>query len=476
MQNKINLQHWITLLLILLLAGCAGTHKNFPPSHVSMSSTAEQYLQQASQNTGDVKQKYQILAINQLLLENNLRDSQQLLNQLNDGASLNKNVDSQKKIAQAKFYLLCDRPKVALKKLHQVKSPADLSQEVAISYYVTAAEAHLRNNDLAYNTLALMSLSSLYTDQVLQQKNNNLIWRNLQTLTLSKLQKVLHRCNTELLRGWIQLAIIAHQDANNPVALSENITKWQQQYPQHPAGRVLPSQEKITNLAQIHPPQQIALLLPLHGRFAKMGQAVRDGFMTAYYANLKMLQLPLQIKVYDISMANVVDLYQQAVQDGAQFVIGPLTKQNVTKLASYNKLTIPVVALNYLPNDYFANNLVQFGLSPEQSVQQAADEMQQRHGLKFIECNYVCRLGEIDLIMQDKDCVVFVEVRARADQDFLIALESVDRCKQRKIVRAAIHYLQQTKQLNKVFCRFDVVAANVQNKQLQFYWLENAFS
>lgn len=379
MLNKNNLQKYLILLLILLLTGCASQYKTFPPNHVSMSSTAKQYLHQASQATGEDKQNYQILAVNQLISENNSRDSQLLLKQLDNNVPLNQKINSQKKIAQAKFCLLTDRPKAALKKLHQVTNPASLPREIAINYYTSAAEAHLRNNNLSYNTLALISLSSLLDNQASRDKNDDLIWRNLQTLSLDKLQLLLNRCNTILLRGWIRLAIIANQDANNPAVLSKDIKNWQQQYPKHPANNVLPDQAKIANLVQVDPPKQVALLLPLHGGFAKMGQAVRDGFMTAYYANSKMLLSPPQIKVYDTNDANVVDLYQQAVQDGARFVIGPLTKQNVAKLAGYNKLTVPVVALNYLSSDNFVNNLVQFGLSPEQSVQQAADAMWRRN-------------------------------------------------------------------------------------------------
>ncbi|MGD9108845.1 MAG: YraN family protein [Gammaproteobacteria bacterium] len=99
----------------------------------------------------------------------------------------------------------------------------------------------------------------------------------------------------------------------------------------------------------------------------------------------------------------------------------------------------------------------------------------QRQGLQLIVCNYACRYGEIDLIMQDKDCIVFVEVRARAEQDFRDSLESVDYHKQRKVIRAATYYLQKLGKLNRVFCRFDVVAVKLKNEQLQFHWVKNAF-
>ena len=99
----------------------------------------------------------------------------------------------------------------------------------------------------------------------------------------------------------------------------------------------------------------------------------------------------------------------------------------------------------------------------------------QKRGLKLIERNYRCNYGELDMIMQDKDHMVFVEVRARAEQDFLTSLESIDYNKQHKIIKAATFYLQQKQQLDRVFCRFDVVAVKQYNERLQFHWIKNAF-
>ena len=65
-------------------------------------------------------------------------------------------------------------------------------------------------------------------------------------------------------------------------------------------------------------------------------------------------------------------------------------------------------------------------------------------GLKLIEQNYFYKhLGEIDLIMWDKELIVFIEVRYRNTQRYGCGLESVTRGKQRKIIRTALQYLQK---------------------------------
>lgn len=94
-------------------------------------------------------------------------------------------------------------------------------------------------------------------------------------------------------------------------------------------------------------------------------------------------------------------------------------------------------------------------------------------GLKWIESNYTCRLGEIDLIMHDKIHLIFIEVRARSSKDFGGALESITYSKQRKIIRTALLYLQITKRYEKQPIRFDVLT--IDGAPPQIAWIKNAF-
>lgn len=93
-----------------------------------------------------------------------------------------------------------------------------------------------------------------------------------------------------------------------------------------------------------------------------------------------------------------------------------------------------------------------------------------RNGLSLVQRNYHCRYGEIDLIMQDSESLVFVEVRFRSSIMFGSAAESVDSNKQRKLVFTASHYLQ--KHPTNQPTRFDVVALSPQQEP---EWVINAF-
>lgn len=96
-----------------------------------------------------------------------------------------------------------------------------------------------------------------------------------------------------------------------------------------------------------------------------------------------------------------------------------------------------------------------------------------QQGLVKRDKNYRCKLGEIDLIMQQGDTLVFIEVRLRSHRQFANAAESVTLSKQRKIVNTAGYYLQQHQLTDKVNCRFDVIAFGEATAP---EWIKNAFS
>ena len=99
----------------------------------------------------------------------------------------------------------------------------------------------------------------------------------------------------------------------------------------------------------------------------------------------------------------------------------------------------------------------------------------QKQGLRLVQKNYRCAVGEIDLIMLDQRTLIFVEVRFREAEDFGSAIETVDRRKQQKIRRAAQHYLLRHKIYDSLQCRFDVIGITKHKRELKFFWLPNAF-
>ena len=99
-----------------------------------------------------------------------------------------------------------------------------------------------------------------------------------------------------------------------------------------------------------------------------------------------------------------------------------------------------------------------------------------QQGLTPLVANYRCRLGEVDLIMEHGDTLVFVEVRWRARGDFGGALASVDFRKQRRLTRAARHFLAHHPLQARRPCRFDVIGLEPDDQgTVRYHWIQNAF-
>ena len=118
-------------------------------------------------------------------------------------------------------------------------------------------------------------------------------------------------------------------------------------------------------------------------------------------------------------------------------------------------------------------------LKQGEDAEAACSRYLKSQGLKLLNTNFSCRLGEIDIIMLDKNMLVFVEVRFRKNNNFGGGLESITAEKQRKLRRTAELYLQQNRQYENA--RFDVVSMskNTQTRpgreQYTFDWISNAF-
>lgn len=102
----------------------------------------------------------------------------------------------------------------------------------------------------------------------------------------------------------------------------------------------------------------------------------------------------------------------------------------------------------------------------------------QRAGLVLLARNFACRHGELDLVMRDRDAIVFVEVRYRrngATSRFGGGIDSVGPQKRARLTRAASAYLAAHPQFARCACRFDVVAIGECNGTPTLDWIRNAF-
>ena len=141
---------------------------------------------------------------------------------------------------------------------------------------------------------------------------------------------------------------------------------WRTRHPEHVAARFYPSA-----LVDIDPgPARIALFLPFSGLLASAGETVRDGFLSAYLVSGAPSRQ--SIRIYDTATASVSALYRQALEDGADAIVGPLSKENTADMWALDP-TVPTLTLNTVAaRDQERSHPIQFALTVEDEARAIA--------------------------------------------------------------------------------------------------------
>jgi len=192
----------------------------------------------------------------------------------------------------------------------------------------------------------------------------------------------------QVIRGWLELGPLAALSARSPNAATPEIEAWRARNPNHPANDIVISQ--LLGRQQLQPIEaeaHIALLLPITGRAAAAATQVRDGFMTAYYQSAP-AQRP-HVRVYDTGEGGgIAEAVDHATQEGAEFIVGPLTREEVMTAAGLALPHPPILALNFLPSERPApTTFYQYALSPEDEARSAARRILEdghRHGVAIV--------------------------------------------------------------------------------------------
>lgn len=199
------------------------------------------------------------------------------------------------------------------------------------------------------------------------------LWTGLQVVDVQALREAATISYDPVARGWLSLAVLANSTGQQGIGWGNGIVRWQETFVNHPATSVL-TDLTLPEDSLLNYPRQIALLLPLSGNSASAGKAIKNGFLGSFYSAVGGIDNQQQIRVYDIDEGGVSNAYQQAVLDGAEFVVGPLLRRSVAELASELLLPVPVLSLNYLPDNIPPPpGFYQFALSPEDEAASAAE-------------------------------------------------------------------------------------------------------
>jgi outer membrane PBP1 activator LpoA protein len=209
-------------------------------------------------------------------------------------------------------------------------------------------------------------------DQRSIEANRQRLWSGLSVSNVQDLRDAAEVTFDPVVRGWLTLAALANSTGQQGIGWGNGLVRWQETNIDHPAIGVL-SDLSLPETSLLNYPRQIALLLPLSGNNAVAGNAIKNGFVGAYFAAVSGIDSEQEIRVYDVNASGVGQAYSEAVRDGAEFVVGPLLRRSVAELATELLLPVPILSLNYLADDQPSPpGFYQFALAPEDEAASAA--------------------------------------------------------------------------------------------------------
>jgi len=272
----------------------------------------------------------------------------------------------------AALSLFAGEPDAALEILDPM-SREPLTQRHRLRMDALRADAWIQKRD-PLRAVELMTQREVWiNDNQGIRQNRRRLWRGLLVLPPSALRESSGLALDPEARGWLELGALATSTGQQGIGWISGISRWRDTYRDHPALTIVDEFEISADSLTVYP-HRIALLLPLSGRTAPAGKAIQNGFMGAYFSTAAELDDDHVIRIYDVSTEGGASAaYTTAVAEGAEFVIGPLLKNNVVELANDILVPVPVLTLNYLPDDTLAPpGLYQFALAPEDEARSAA--------------------------------------------------------------------------------------------------------
>jgi outer membrane PBP1 activator LpoA protein len=384
------------LIIAALLTACATTTPLSPNAQYStaqaerlmrerqFANAAHLYEDLAQHAVADARDPLLLRAAHAWLRAEDLPRGENLLRQV--GEHLPASDATLSRLATAEAALLNKRPERALAELDRIPQP--YARDVAADVLELRARAQFAYGRPTGGVTTALDRERLLNDATEIERNRKIIWDGIQRNAAAGVDMQAPAGASRLVAGWLELGGAAVAMARNPYAAQKSIDEWRAKYPDHVANEFLTQIVLPQMRAEILYPSDIALILPLSGRFQSDGLAVRDGFVAA------LLQQPVEqrptLRIYD-SASDAVAAYGKAVTDGARFIVGPLTRPEVSAIASQTQITTPTLALNYtLDEQTHGAQFFQFAIDPTDEARQVAARVvaeNHLHGIALLPNN-----------------------------------------------------------------------------------------
>ncbi|KHT62561.1 penicillin-binding protein [Photobacterium gaetbulicola] len=357
--------------LAVLLASCSTSNQPVVVTDITAAATdsAANYLIKAESSEGAQSINWNILALKALIKEGQWSQAEQLADRLS-----RMNMDplqmAEWQLARATLRYQQGQPKAALDSLN-FQPWWTLADSQYLRYHMLRAELYRQTNQPLSAARSRTALDQyLNNDQKAANWQN--LWQDLSNYNNNQLQSVTLASDEEVLRGWLQLAVLKNTYSQRPAKLKSMVEEWLGSHPYHPANQYLPTDLDSIMSLEIAQLDNVALLLPLSGRFEQSGKAVRDGFINAMLDDTGR-EAETELTVFDTEAESMASIMAKLEQSGVEMVIGPLRKEKITEFQRANSSNIALLALNEPdPSKLTQNNACYFSLSPEQEAEQAA--------------------------------------------------------------------------------------------------------
>ena len=337
----------------------------------TLTEEAERLISLAEDSDTDAEQlKYRSQAISVYIQANEIDRAKQQLAFFKDKSDPTATDLAQLQIVTAKIALAEKNSTQANQIISEIKP---VSREQQIQFYELKADYDYLIGNYMFAIDRRVQLSNYIVDAEAKNKNNKKIWAALSGMPTIQLNN--QQTNKPTIEGWLDLAKVMRNAQQNISQLEDTLLDWATRYPTHPVDDTF-LHELIANYQSDTPgAKHIAVFLPMQGNTSAVAATIKNGLLSAYYQDSTSAEKPT-INFYDTSNDELTftQLYQQAIDDGATNVIGPIDKIVINRLTQERELDIPVLSLNYSENTLnHTDNLYQFGLAPEDEARQVAE-------------------------------------------------------------------------------------------------------
>ncbi len=327
---------------------------------------ATEYLQQAASAQGEEKQTLLMRAIRIMLDNGQYNRAQQIYREIS-AQGLSAEAAARYQLLGAKLALLNGDAATARAAANRILAGDSHDPDILGDALELLAESDIQLRSYASAIDHYIEAESYRNSDQAVQNTRYRIAQLLASLDNKQLSRIRQNAHNASSRAWAELALIYRKWAAEPEQLAQRLAAWRQQYPDHKGERYLSEQ-----FPGGKPARQVALLLPISSKFAGAANAVRSGFLAMQAADASP-QAPL-VKVYDIGGIPelAAEVYQRAVDEGADFVVGPLGKASVQNMLDTVRFSVPTLLLGDAVGSPAGSAVYQLGLSPEQESAQLA--------------------------------------------------------------------------------------------------------